>query len=544
MKNFIKQTNRYFSLSLCVGILLASCTDLEVEPTDSLLDDGFTGIQTAEAASSQITAMYNDVNGYFGTQANLYALNEVTTDALLVPTRGSDWGDNGIWRQLHQHSWTPEHSYILGVWNEWNGLQLSASEVLDSRSASSSEAIGHASFLRGLAMFVILDNFGQVPYRDTETADPLADPDVLTGEDAVTFILSDLDNAIANLPTSSAGDDNFRGSKAAARFLKAKVLLNRHIYNGSGSAASGDMNEIISLVDAIENDGYELADDYFDIFVPGGDSETIWYAQTSAGTRIFNTLHYNSTELGGGGWNGFSTLAEFYDLFEGDADNNRGLNDGTLSDGQEERRGFVPTEGGIAYDGSYGTDDNDDGIVDGSNVGFGFLIGQQYGPNGAALEDRGGNPLSFTREFFSAVDNQPSLVDNNEITGIRVIKYNPRDGAFANHIIFFRYSDAYLMKAEAMWRSGGDPTAMINELRTIRGAAPLGSISEQDILDERARELYTEGWRRNDMVRFGQYTKDWEFKEADAVGNPDRQLFPIPSAQLILNPNLVQNPGY
>ncbi len=544
MKNFIKQTNRYFSLSLCVGILLASCTDLEVEPTDSLLDDGFTGIQTAEAASSQITAMYNDVNGYFGTQANLYALNEVTTDALLVPTRGSDWGDNGIWRQLHQHSWTPEHSYILGVWNEWNGLQLSASEVLDSRSASSSEAIGHASFLRGLAMFVILDNFGQVPYRDTEAADPLADPDVLTGEDAVTFILSDLDNAIANLPTSSAGDDNFRGSKAAARFLKAKVLLNRHIYNGSGSAASGDMNEIISLVDAIENDGYELADDYFDIFVPGGDSETIWYAQTSAGTRIFNTLHYNSTELGGGGWNGFSTLAEFYDLFEGDADNNRGLNDGTLSDGQEERRGFVPTEGGIAYDGSYGTDDNDDGIVDGSNVGFGFLIGQQYGPNGAALEDRGGNPLSFTREFFSAVDNQPSLVDNNEITGIRVIKYNPRDGAFANHIIFFRYSDAYLMKAEAMWRSGGDPTAMINELRTIRGAAPLGSVSEQDILDERARELYTEGWRRNDMVRFGQYTKDWEFKEADAVGNPDRQLFPIPSAQLILNPNLVQNPGY
>ncbi|MFT0714353.1 RagB/SusD family nutrient uptake outer membrane protein [Flagellimonas lutimaris] len=544
MKNFIKQTNRYFSLSLCVGILLASCTDLEVEPTDSLLDDGFTGIQTAEAASSQITAMYNDVNGYFGTQANLYALNEVTTDALLVPTRGSDWGDNGIWRQLHQHSWTPEHSYILGVWNEWNGLQLSASEVLDSRSASSSEAIGHASFLRGLAMFIILDNFGQVPYRDTEAADPLADPDVLTGEDAVTFIISDLDNAIANLPTSSAGDDNFRGTKAAARFLKAKVLLNRHIYNGSGSAASGDMNEIISLVDAIENDGYELADDYFDIFVPGGDTETIWYAQTSAGTRIFNTLHYNSTELGGGGWNGFSTLAEFYDLFEGDADNNRGLNNGTLSDGQEERRGFVPTEGGIAYDGSFGTDDNDDGIVDGSNVGFGFLIGQQYGPNGAALEDRGGNPLSFTREFFSAVDNQPSLVDNNEVTGIRVIKYNPRNGAFANHIIFFRYSDAYLMKAEAMLRSGGDPTAMINDLRTTRGAAPLGSVSEQDLLDERARELYTEGWRRNDMVRFGQYTKDWEFKEADAIGDANRQLFPIPSAQLILNPNLVQNPGY
>ncbi|MEQ5790303.1 RagB/SusD family nutrient uptake outer membrane protein [Muricauda sp. NFXS6] len=542
MKNILKHTNRYLALPLLAGVMLTSCTDLEVEPTDSRLADGFSGL-SSEASTSQVTAMYNDLYGYFGTQANLYALNEVTTDALLVPTRGADWGDNGIWRQLHQHSWTPEHQYILGVWNEWNGLQLRASEILDTRSESSSEANGHASFIRGLATFIILDNFGQVPFRDTEAADPLADPGVLTGEDAVSQIISDLDTAIANLPTSAAGDDNVRATKAAARYLKAKVLLNRHIYNGSGSADSADMNEVISLVDAIENDGYELAADYFDIFVPGSDTETIWYAQASAGARIFHTLHYRSTELGGGGWNGFSTLAEFYDLFEGDADSNRGLNDGTLQDGQEERRGFVPPNG-VPFDGSFGTDENSDGIVDGSNVGFGFLIGQQYGPNGAPLEDRNGNPLNFTREFLSSVDGQPSLVDNNEVTGIRVIKYNPRDGAFNNHIIFFRYSDAYLMKAEAMLRSGGDPTAMINELRTIRGAAPLGTVSEQDLLDERARELYTEGWRRNDLIRFGQYTKDWDFKEDDAIGNADRQLFPIPANQLILNPNLVQNPGY
>jgi len=543
MKNILKHSNKYMTLTLLVGVMLTSCTDLEVEPTDSRLADGFTGIQTAELAASQITAMYNNVNGYVGTQANLYALTEVTTDALLVPTRGSDWGDNGIWRQMHQHSWTPEHQYILAVWNEWNGLQLSASEVLDSRSESSNESIGHASFLRGLSMFIILDNFGQVPFRDTESTDPLADPGVLTGEDALAVILGDLDVAIANLPTSVAGDDNFRATKSAARFLKAKVLLNRHIYNGSGTADSADMSQVISLIDAIEGDGYELASDYFDVFVPSSDTETIWYVQASTGARIFNTLHYNSTEIGGGGWNGFSTLAEFYDLFEGDANSNTGLNDGTLNDGQEERRGFVPP-GGIPFDGSFGLDDNSDGIVDGSNVGYGFLIGQQYAPNGAALEDRGGNALDFTREFVSSVDGQPSLVDNNEVTGIRVIKYNPRDGAFNNHIIFFRFSDAYLMKAEAMMRSGGDPTAMINELRTIRGAAPLGSVTEQDLLDERARELYAEGWRRNDMIRFGQYTKDWEFKEDDAIGDANRQLFPIPSAQLILNPNLVQNPGY
>ena len=95
-----------------------------------------------------------------------------------------------------------------------------------------------------------------------------------------------------------------------------------------------------------------------------------------------------------------------------------------------------------------------------------------------------------------------------------------------------------------MFRSGQDATAMVNELRTIRGANPLGSVSEQDLIDERGRELYMEFWRRNDLIRFGQYTRDWEFKDASAIGNPDKTLFPIPASQVILNPNLVQNPGY
>ena len=90
MRNILKQTNRYLALPLLAGAMLTSCTDLEVEPTDSLLADGFSGL-TSEASTSQVTAMYNDLYGYFGTQANLYALNEVTTDALLVPTRGADW---------------------------------------------------------------------------------------------------------------------------------------------------------------------------------------------------------------------------------------------------------------------------------------------------------------------------------------------------------------------------------------------------------------------------------------------------------------------
>ena len=77
--------------------------------------------------------MYNSLTGFIGTQESLYSLSEVTSDALLIPTRGSDWGDNGLWRQLHQHSWNADHRFITNVFNNWSQLQLNASEIIDDR---------------------------------------------------------------------------------------------------------------------------------------------------------------------------------------------------------------------------------------------------------------------------------------------------------------------------------------------------------------------------------------------------------------------------
>ncbi len=298
------------------------------------------------------------------------------------------------------------------------------------------------------------------------------------------------------------------------------------------------MQEVVNLVDAIADDGYALQDGYFEIFEPEADTETIWFADNAnTGNRIFNGLHYNSTSLGGGGWNGFSTLAEYYDLFEGAPNENR-LEGDLLSapaSGQEERRGGVPNIG-IA---------TGDGFEEGSNVGRGFLVGQQYALDGTPLQDRQGNPLVFSREFVDG-SGQPNLINNSERTGIRVQKYQARiGGGFASHVIIFRYADAHLMKAEAIFRGAtGDALALVNELRVLRDANPLGSLTEQDLLDERGRELYVEHWRRNDLKRFGQYLRQWEFKSSTETGNATRLLFPIPLPQLLANPNLVQNPGY
>ncbi len=549
-KTIFKTPARLLSVSLIIAITLFSCTDLDIEGTDSIIKDAnAAGFQGVSDPASFVGNMYNSLNGYIGDQANLFALSEVTTDAALIPTRGSDWGDNGIWRQLHQHDWRADHLFIENVFNQWNTLHFQGAQILSNLTNATPAQEADAHFLRALGMWVILDNFGQVPVRDLE-APIFDDPEVLRGQEAVDQIVSDLNAAIAGLPSLSpgsgvgaAGSPHARASKAAARYLLAKVLLNKHIYLGA-QPNSADMNQVISLVDQISAEGYGLVGGYFDIFRNTLDNETIWFLTAEVGNRIWNGLHYNQApDITGGGWNGFATLAEYYDMFEGDPNFNRGTAEGVPLDGQEERRGYVPPSGLPAGSFPGSNNANNDAFADGSNVGFGFLINQQYDYDGTPLKERGGNPLTFKREFKNN-QGQSSLINNDETTGIRVIKYNPRYGGFVPHEIFFRYSDAHLMKAEAILRSGGDPTALVNELRVLRKAQPLGSVTASDLLEERGRELYMEIWRRNDMIRFGEYTRNWELKFPGAVGDENRNLFPIPANQLVLNPNLTQNPGY
>jgi len=183
-----------------------------------------------------------------------------------------------------------------------------------------------------------------------------------------------------------------------------------------------------------------------------------------------------------------------------------------------------------------------------TGIKAGILEGQQYktyadsntpvGP----LTDRGGNPLIFTR--------QVDLLYSNERMGLRVVKYLIKPVTFndaGTDWVFFRYADALLMKAEAHFRKGetGPALTIVNQIRATdpnnRGATPLASITEKDILNERGRELYWEGWRRQDLIRFGVFTQAWEAKPASGVF---RVMFPIPQRALDTNPNLVQTQGY
>ena len=208
----------------------------------------------------------------WGDQGGFYALTQVTTDETLIPTRGTDWGDNGVFRTLHQHSWDPTIQWVVSTWNDTNRRIFKLDQLIHPASNASADVLAQAKFLRAFQMTQVVDMYGQVPRRDVNSG-PSDNPTVLDSAGALSLIMEDIDAAIAGLPALATGeetsDDIKDGTnmitKTAAQFLKARVLLNKHVWLGE-SAAAADMTAVIDLVDDINSQGFDIHEDYFEIF--------------------------------------------------------------------------------------------------------------------------------------------------------------------------------------------------------------------------------------------------------------------------------------
>jgi starch-binding outer membrane protein, SusD/RagB family len=474
-----------------------------------------------------LSKVYEQLNQLI-TQGNWYAMEEHTTDELMGPTRGTDWDDFGTWRKLHLHAWDASHNQINDTWNGLNGALFQTTLVAET---ASGQAQAEAKFLRAYFSYLVCDLWGQVQHRPA-TAAPDVIPDVYTRSEAIDFIISELEAALPNLPTYTHANRNM-ANKEAAEFLLAKCYLNKAVYKqdpthpeGPYTFAAADMNKVISYCDAIAaNPALSIATNYWDNFKWDNgttSTENIFVRQNSQGINVqwltCMGFHYNQAPSG---WNGFTTLADFYNSFDA-ADIRRGT---TLA----------------GYNSQMGS-------------GPGFLVGQIQGPQGGHvgnpivnLKDRSGNPLVFTPDV--------SLFFSTETRGIRTVKY-PLDpstinssggGASTNEFAFFRLADARLMKAEAILRggtaTGGEtPVSIVNSIRANRGVTTLASIDLTGLLAERGRELYLEGWRRNDMIRYGVFNNPVGERPQASAGY--KVVFPIPNISLTSNPNLHQNYGY
>ncbi len=544
------------ALPLFAIIVLGGCTKLN-EGLNSTLTSGQVSSALGTAGTGLLlSAAYSDLAGPFASQDQVFSLEENTSDESLVPTRGGDWDDNGVWRVLHNHTWNADHGQILSVFNNLNKIDFDATNVLGFNPSPSQAA--EARFLRAYALYYILDLYGQYPFRNPGDNLLLA-PEVKSGEEAIDFIINELTAILPDFDSTRNTPDF--GTANAAKVLLMHCYLQKGAFLNRATPTfdAADMAQVISLGNEIINSGkYTYTANYFDNFSPDnhGTSEAIFrYPNTSgiganhAGVeaRWNMTLHYNSYTPNdpNAGWNGFSTISEFYSSFN--------TSGGATAFGPVDTL-LDPRIGGRYYPGT-----------EKSGIRPGFLVGQQYNENSALLHDRkwdttGGKTPDINTHLLSYTPAiSPDMIetgDNLEVVGIRVVKYVPDyahyGGPAGNDLMFFRYPDVVLMVAEAKARTGdaGGALTMVNALRAARGAAPLTSMSlvnssnvddPNTLLAERGRELYWESFRRTDLIRFGVYLQPWGLKPSD---DPRNLIFPIPNQALAANPNLHQNPGY
>lgn len=486
---------KYIFKAIAVGLLstfaLQSCTDLTEPVYDAIPAEDF--LKTDEQLAAALGPAYG---GLRGITWDWFNPQEATSDELIVPTRGGDWFDNGDWLAYSRHTWTSQHGPINGMWGFIFG-NISTLNSLVPKVSTNKKAVDELRAIRAIYYYMAISSFGNVPIvtNDTDAAG------TKTRAEVYAFIEKELTESIPSLPTEVVYS---KMNQNVANMLLAKLYLNAKVFTGTAQ-----WQKAYDTIDKVIKSGkYSLEANQLSNFSVNnkGSKENIFaipFNSISAGGMNFQmrTLHYaNATTFGLGNspWNGFCTLAEFYNSFD-DTDLRKKM----------------------------------------------WLIGQQYSASGAKLLDAKDQPLAFVADWDK--DQMTDADAVYQIAGARSQKYeiqvnNPR-GDQDNDYVFFRLADAYLMRAEAALMLGKSAEALVdaNLIRVRAGVAPFTTLTEANLLAERGREFAWEGWRREDMIRFGVFSKERKFmKNTDKT----RELFPIPQPRIDGNPLLKQNPGY
>lgn len=439
----------------------------------------------------------------------------MSSDVAAIPVKGQDWDDGGIWVDAHRHTTTVSHGPTNNAWNFlFSGVNatsrlISQFETLIDEGATSPELaepfIAEMEVMRAFYYFWLLDTFGNVPIIEDFgeiTGSPSNNPDFQQGRNEVfnfieTSVLNNID-ALSDNPGASYG----RMHKYAAHFLLAKLYMNSEVWTGTARYAEAEAQ----LDQIIDSNLFSLEQTYNNIFAAenSGSTETIFaipYDEVFlTGLNIHHmTLHYNQQDqfdFQDQPWNGYTTLAEFYNSFEDD-------------DVRKSR----------------------------------FFEGQQFALDGSPLIDAagGGEPVAFPAEIpdIRMTSEEPLF----RVAGVRFGKFEYEVGAtpdLNNDFPVFRYSDVILSKAEVQYKQNVGGQMFLDLIRDRAGVETI-PINDENLVAERGRELYMELWRRQDLIRLDAYNDAWWEKPES---EPFRNVFPIPRDQIDANSNLTQNPGW
>jgi hypothetical protein len=500
---------------------------------------------------------------------NYFALQEISTDEAILPFRGgTDWGDNGIYVQLHKHENIPSD---VNVRNTWNHLLIGISRAVtainslpSNTDANAKVFLAEARAIRAYYSLLMLDLYGLIFVKEKPEETSI----ILRGEEAIAYIKSEL-LAVEPLLETTTGPG--RLTKAGVWGLLARLHLNaaiyRDVYASTFNFSNEDLDKVVEYCDKIIGSGqYALSADYFSLFNDNNhtNKELIFAVDQRADLgNGHNRMGYFSlsgdhfplpNQPAANGTDGPGITPEFYRTWV----NAYAPLDPAAADPRFYKQNlFVPADSCVPR----ATFNLDRGILRGQQYGLikvsgafvscgtgGIKVGKLF--NGT----RPGStnvPVNFTEQIDFTV------AGSGYSTGYRVSKYEYSKTSvsgrnFGEHdIVILRLADVYLMRAEAKLRKNDAAGALtdVNFVRAARTATkpapPLPTISLDLLFRERGFEFYWEMLRRTDMIRFGKYEGTWTEKT-----NADKQkrVFPIPLTAIDAASNipgyLVQNPGY
>lgn len=533
-----------YILAAALAFSVSSChDDLDLMPNDPDTYTQFDVFKDAATAKSALAKVYaslaltgqkgpagsGDIQGIDEGASQytrlMFNLNVLTTDESIL-----GWGDPGL-PNLHEISWGASNSFVEAMYYRlaqtvsFSNSFIANAEALSSTTPEVKEYVAEARFIRAYAYYSLMDLYANVPLV-TEVSSEL--PKQSNRQEIFTFVESELKAIEAELKAGRANEYG-RVDKAAAEALLSRLYLNAETWIGQAK-----YTEAITYSKLAMQAGYTL--------------------NTTDGNK--NGSAYDELFLADNDTNGAQNEAIFVLNFDGN--NSRTYGGSTFL--------VKAAIGGKMVAADYGV-----------NGGWGgprstkALVNQFT--DAVTTKDSNGNPTAWKDKramFFT--DGQTFEINNIGTfgEGYAVYKWSNKrsDGKSANDatgeyvdtdVPVIRLAEVYLNYAEAVLRggTGGDRATalnLINELRTRAYGNTSGNITDGQlnldfILAERSRELYWEGTRRTDLIRFNKYTNNYNWPWKGGVQNgtsvdATKVIFPIPNNIIVINPNLTQNPGY
>ena len=535
---------KIFALPLLVlSLSFTSCLDETPKdqiPESEIYDSANSLYVNAVASLYNYIGAHEEGEGLQGTCRGIYDYNTLTTDEAIIPIRGGNWYDGGLWKNMYDHTWTATDTDLYNVWKYLYKVIVLSTKSLETIDQHKSllndqqrdEYKAEVRAVRAMFYYYAMDMFGRIPVLES-SAQKTADIRQSNRSDVFKYIVKELQTVAPLLPNEHSNlQGNYYGrvTRPVVWFLLAKLALNAEVYTDDNWTDSyrTDGKTIMFDVDGTQKNAWLTCIHYCNLIASAG------YSLESDYTKNFAVHNENSNE------NIFTIpldkmlyLNEFHYLFR-----SRHYAHGGAYGGASEN-GTCATLHTMAVYG-YNTSSPD------ARLDMNFYTGKvEVDGSYVTLDD--GTPLEYKP---LAVEQNLTASPYIETAGARMKKYEVDRTAYSdgrmpdNDIVLYRYADVMLMKAEAKVRNGESGYDELNAVRNRVGMPSLPATLD-NILNERLLELVWEGWRRQDMIRFGTYNKQYDIhipSEADKKGYTT--VFPIPGKARELNPNLEQNPGY